>query len=90
MVISGAWTLGLPGIQPIEVAQVGAMVFVRYPYRKQRELLLAIKGRNVHCCICDQDIPKTKRVRQTNLARRVTGHIMRHDRRPTMRKAAPR
>ena len=74
-------------VKPVQIAQMGVFIMVRYPYRKSRSVLLALKGHNVHCCICDEDIPKTKRVRQPFTERRVTAHILRHDRRKTVKES---
>lgn len=74
-------------VKPVKIAQMGIFILVQYPYQKSRHVLLAPKGHNVHCCTCDEDIPKTKRVRQPFTERRVTAHILRHDRRKTVRES---
>ena len=75
------------GGAPILMSQIATgedtvmpFLFIQYPHRKTPEMMIAMKGHNVRCLDCQQDIPKTIR-RTKHRQRRIVDHVISHDRR---------
>lgn len=65
-----------------QLAQECAFVYVLYPYRKTKDLYIALKRRKIRCTQCSSNIDGTSR--GPNVIPRLLAHIRGHDRRKSV------